>query len=417
MNEMPIGKIFGAESRGHDQIGKTRQVGEIAAAGRGAARRIRRRVDALRPARGRRIDDRLDVVGLEDAVEDRAHERQRVIAHRRVLIIVERAAGRFADHQRPPRRIRAGAVRARRVDLARALDQLGDVLRILRPERLQVVGDLDDELGIANRVVILALGIEQPLRQADVDDRRALLAHRFERRLHHPVDVGVLSEEIARDAQARALERVGLECLRVIGGASALARFRRDIRGIDAGDHAQHRGDIVDVPGHRPNRVEAQRERNHAVAAHQAHRRLEAGDAVRRRGTAHRTAGVRAKSGHGERSGNRRAGAARGSGRRSREVVRIEDLSAERAMRGAGREFRQVHLRDDHRARRAQLLDDERIIRGDRSFEEHRSAGGRQIGGIDVVFQHDRNAVQRGARSLGLALLVHARARFRSPSD
>ena len=44
-------QIFGAESGGHDQIRETRQVGEIAAVGRGAAGRIRRRVDALRPAR------------------------------------------------------------------------------------------------------------------------------------------------------------------------------------------------------------------------------------------------------------------------------------------------------------------------------------------------------------------------------
>ena len=134
---MPTGRSSVRESRRHDQIRKAGQVGEIAPDAGGAAGHFRRRRDQLRPTRRGRIDDRIELVGREDAVEDRAHQRQRVIAHRRCIDNRSACRCRFADHQRPPPRIRAGAVGARRVDAARPLDQLGDVLRILRSERLR----------------------------------------------------------------------------------------------------------------------------------------------------------------------------------------------------------------------------------------------------------------------------------------
>ena len=58
-----------------------------------AARNFGKRCDQRRPTRGRRIDDRIQLVGRKGSIEHGTHERQPVVAHRRVLIVVEGAAG------------------------------------------------------------------------------------------------------------------------------------------------------------------------------------------------------------------------------------------------------------------------------------------------------------------------------------
>ena len=141
-------------------------------------------------------------------------------------------------------------------------------------------------------------------------------------------------------------------------------------------------------------------------------RRLQADDAVGRGRTAHRPAGVGADAEHRVAGGDGGAGAARGARGRAREVVRVERLAAERAERRGGRELRQVHLGQDDGARVPQLLHDERIVGRDRALEEHRPAGGRHVGGVDVVLEHDRDAVQRRARALGLPLGVERAGRL-----
>ena len=66
-------------------------------------------------------------------------------------------------------------------------------------------------------------------------------------------------------------------------------------------------------------------------------------------------------------------------------------------------------LGDDHCAGVAQALDQRRFIGRHVSFERERPAGGRHVGGMDVVLQGDRNAVQGPAqlalRALAVALL------------
>jgi hypothetical protein len=84
--------------------------------------------------------------------------------------------------------------------------------------------------------------------------------------------------------------------------------------------------------------------------------------------------------------------------------VRIENLAADRTLGGRGRKLGEVRLRNDHRARRAQLPDHERIVWRNGAFEQHRATRGRHIGRIDIVFHHDRNAVQRRSRSFRLPL-------------
>ena len=101
-----------------------------------------------------------------------------------------------------------------------------------------------------------------------------------------------------------------------------------------------------------------------------------------------------------------RARAARRPGRRARQVVRIQNLSAERAVGGAGGELGQVGLGDDDRAGRPQLLHQERIVGRHGAFEQHGAAGRRHVGGVEVVLQHDGNAVQRGSRPFAPALRI-----------
>jgi hypothetical protein len=89
----------------------------------------------------------------------------------------------------------------------------------------------------------------------------------------------------------------------------------------------------------------------------------------------------------------------------------VEGPRPERAVGAAGRELRQVHLREDHRPGITQPLDHERVVGRNRSVQQHRSAGGREIERIEVVLQHDGDAVQRRPPALGLPLGVQ-RARL-----
>ena len=75
--------------------------------------------------------------------------------------------------------------------------------------------------------------------------------------------------------------------------------------------------------------------------------------------------------------------------------MRIVRLPAERAVRAAGRELRHVYFREDDRARVAQLLDDERVLRRNRPLEQDRSAGRLHVERVVVVLEDDGDAVQR----------------------
>jgi hypothetical protein len=128
--------------------------------------------------------------------------------------------------------------------------------------------------------------------------------------------------------------------------------------------------------------------------------RFQTHDAVHRRWPADRTAGI---GPHPERRVRRRdadACAARRTCRRSLEIVGIQRLPAERALRRRRGKLGHVHLCQDDCPRVAQLLHDERVGGRNRAFEQDGAAGGRQIGRIVIVLEYHGNAVKRGARSL-----------------
>ena len=102
------------------------------------------------------------------------------------------------------------------------------------------------------------------------------------------------------------------------------------------------------------------------------------------------------------------------SARRARQVVRIQRLTAVRADAGqAEGELVQVDLAEHHGSGLAQHSHLKRVLRRHDAHERKRAAGGRHVGGVVVVLEQDRDAVQRTAR----ATLARARdpARARPP--
>ena len=201
--------------------GKPDEVRQVRSRGAVAAGHVGRRADERRPAR-RRWDRRWrrgcsSVITPSTVARTSGRPWSRTDG---VAVAVDRAARRLALEEIPARRIRTGAVG--RVAAIRSDCSIisASVLREARLQRGEVGADLHRELGVAHGGVELALGVEQPLREAHVDDGGAGGAQRRERRLDHPVHLGVLAHEVAGDADARALERVGVQVLRVVASRS-----------------------------------------------------------------------------------------------------------------------------------------------------------------------------------------------------
>ena len=124
-------------------------------------------------------------------------------------------------------------------------------------------------------------------------------------------------------------------------------------------------------------------------------------------GNANRSAGVAAHARGREARADRRAGAAARSAGHAIQVVRIARLAGERGdRRDARRELVHRRLAENHRARIAQLLDLKRVRRRLQRREAKRAAGGRHVGGVVVVLDQDRDAVQRPAHFLVGALAI-----------
>ena len=93
---------------------------------------------------------------------------------------------------------------------------------------------------------------------------------------------------------------------------------------------------------------------------------------------------------------DRCAGATGRAAGRAREVVGVEDLAAETRFRhAAAREFLQVRLAEDERTSPSQLLYREGVGRGARILHADVAARRRHVGGVEIVLEHERNAVKR----------------------
>jgi hypothetical protein len=95
-------------------------------------------------------------------------------------------------------------------------------------------------------------------------------------------------------------------------------------------------------------------------------------------------------------------------------IVGVARLPAQRADGDdAGGQLVQVRLRDDDRARGPQQRHLPRVVRRHETRQGDGRAGGRQVERVEVVLQHDGDAVQRPARAGAGALRVQ---RGRLPS-
>lgn len=66
----------------------------------------------------------------------------------------------------------------------------------------------------------------------------------------------------------------------------------------------------------------------------------------------------------------------------------------------------QIAFAEDDRTGREQFFDNRRVAFGPMAFEAGGAARSRQIGGIEIIFQSERHAVQRTKRGAGRTLLI-----------
>ena len=112
--------------------------------------------------------------------------------------------------------------------------------------------------------------------------------------LHRPQHrwIDAIEEPVRRQSDTQPAH-VAVECCLVV--RHRLVRTGRIAR-ITSGNHRHHTCTLTRRPCQRSDIVGAERQRHHAVARHAGLRRLDAGDAARRRRQPDRAAGVRAKS-------------------------------------------------------------------------------------------------------------------------
>jgi hypothetical protein len=225
------------------------------------------------------------------------------------------------------------------------------------------------------------------------------------------VNSGVLLHEVAEQAEPGAAQGVGFQAGGVVGGGVASRGGGGGVAGVGPGHDVEGGREVGDVAGHRADSVERERERDDAAAAVEPEGGLEAGDAVGRSGAADGAAGVGAESEGGETRRDARTGAAARTAGGAIEDVGIEDLSAEGAEGGAARELAEVGFRDDHTTGGAEAAGLLGVLRRIGIAERVETAGGREVDGVDVVLEQNRNAMEWPARAPGFALEVEG-ARF-----
>src|SRR5262249_6316009 len=223
------------------------------------------------------------LLGNEETLDGCPDQWETVIAHGCVAVVLKSSARSFALEQRPATWIGASAICSRRGEAIGLVDHILNRLGIFRSDGGEIVFDLCGKFRHANGVVELELRIEQPFRKPYIDDRRARITHRGERRLDHPIDVRIGAEKIACYSNAGTFERVNLQLLRVGGRELAFTFLRSGVGRIYAGHRAQRDCHIVDAAGHWSPGVKCQRKWNDSASTEETVGRLQTHNAVRRR--------------------------------------------------------------------------------------------------------------------------------------
>ena len=143
---------------------------------------------------------------------------------------------------------------------------------------------------------------------------------------------------------------------------------------------------------------------------HKTIRRLEPDDAAIGSGHAHRAAGVGAERPHGHVRDHGGGRASRRTGRYSIESPRVahwQKISRDRS--AAHGELLQIGLADNHSSGISEAPDDFSIGVGKALVEYRAATSSARAGGIDIVFECDRNAVQGSTEFTGSGLSVQLR--------
>ena len=206
---------------------------------------------------------------------------------------------------------------------------------------------------------------------------------------------------------------------RVKSTACGPAARGRGIARVGSGERRQQRRRVRDAARHRPRGVLRVRDRDDPGPAHEPDRGLDADDAAVRRRAHDRAVGLGADGERREVGRDRDARARARAARVAVERVGVAALAAAGAPardRARGAEVRplgHVGLAEDHGARVAQAPGDVRVARRHRARERERARRrGQPVRRVHVVLHQHRDAVERPARALGLALRVE-RARDR----
>ena len=212
-------------------------------------------------------------------------------------------------------------------------------------------------------------------------------------------------EHRARPAEAQLARARGRARAR---SSTAAASTLAGSCGVEAGDRLQQQRGIAGRAAHRADVVEGPGERNHAAGAHQPVGRLQPGDAAVRGRLADRAAGVRAERAVTE---PRRDGCGRAAGGAARDAVERPGIvhGAEVPGRRAHAVGALVHveLAEQDGAGLVQTPRDLGVRGGHAVGEGGRGRGRADAGGVDVVLERDRDAVQRAAPSAPPDLRFH----------
>src|SRR5262249_60656017 len=147
-------KVVSGESRGHDQVRKTREIGEVRRRSRRACGSgVGRRGKQCRPAGRCWIHDRVKLLCREETLEGCTHQRQAVITDGCVAVVLETSARCFTLERGPATWIRARAILTWCGETICPVDQVFDRLGIVRPDGREIILDLRCKFRHPNRVV------------------------------------------------------------------------------------------------------------------------------------------------------------------------------------------------------------------------------------------------------------------------
>jgi hypothetical protein len=214
---------------------------------------------------------------------------------------------------------------------------------------------------------------------------------------------------------ARAFQPVEVERGGVVGKRFAAARPGCLITLVNSRQRAQKDRRVGYRPAHRAGSVLAVRNRNDSGATNQTQRRFDPDQRIRVGRADHRAVGFGADPDGREIGGD---GGARAGARAAGIAVQhvwVSGLAAAAAPTAAGMTrtkigpLAQVGFADDDRPRVAQLFGHGRVLQRHRSGQRQRSRRSHHsIVRIDIVFDKDRNPMQRSAHTPGLSLVVKA---------